>query len=109
MRRVVLSIVGGILLPFLYLILWTILFNFGERDSAFQNWVISVRPVLIFPISWASHVYFYFFPPDPDFLMFTGFEFGNIASMIFGNFLLYSLLTYAVLSIKTLRVKPKLA
>jgi hypothetical protein len=109
MKRVVLSIIGGIFLPFLYSILWIILFNLGERDSAFQVWVISARPVLIFPISWASHVYFYFFPPDPDFLMFTGFEFGNIISVITGNFLLYSILTYAVLSINTLRAKPKLA
>jgi len=109
MKRVLLSVVGGILLPLLYLVLWAILLNLGERDSAFRVWVESARPFLIFPISWASHAYFYFFPADPDFLMFTGLEFGNIISMIIGNFLLYSMLTYAVLSIKTLRVKSELA
>ena len=109
MKRVLLSIIGGILLPVAYLILWTALWNLGERGSAFQTWVESVRPVLIFPLSWASHIYFYFFPPDPDFVMFTGLEFGNIASVIISNFLLYSILTYTVLSVKTLREKPKLA
>ncbi len=108
MKRVLLSIIGGILLPLLYLVLSAILLNLGERGSAFQMWVESVRPVLIFPISWASYIYFYFFPPDPDFLMFAEFAFGNIVSLIIGNFLLYSILTYAVLCIKMLCVKPKL-
>ena len=109
MKRVLLSIIGGILLPLLYLVLWTILWNLGERGSTFQLRVELARPILIFPLSWASHIYFYFFPPDPDFHMFTGLEFGNIASVIIGNFLLYSILIYAVLSLRTLRIKPKLA
>ncbi len=93
MRRLKLSLAGGILFPFLYLVLLSILFNLGERNSDYYFWVESVRPFLVFLISWASYIYFYFFPPDPDFLMFAEFAFGNILSLIVGNFFLYSMLS----------------
>jgi hypothetical protein len=105
MRRIGLSIVGGILLPVAYIVLLLALINIASfvfrlsgHGTPLQVLAESLEPVLSFPISWPSYIYFHYFPPDPEFIAFTGFEFGNIVSMVAGNFMLYAIVTYCASS-----------
>jgi hypothetical protein len=111
MRRIRLSITGGILLPATYAVLLVALINiasfvfrFSGRDTTLHAWAESLEFALSFPVSWPSYIYFHYYPPDPDFIAFTGFELGNIISVAAGNLLLYSVVAYSVLSIYKERV-----
>ncbi len=106
MRRIRLSIVGGIMLPAVYIMLLlaliniaSFIFRFSGRGTPLHALAESLESVLSFPVSWPSYIYFHYSPPDPEFMAFTGFEFGNIVSVVVGNFMLYAIVSYGALSL----------
>jgi hypothetical protein len=93
MKRLKVSIICGLSIPLGYLLLLSALAPLvGDQGTA----------LLLLPLSWPSHIYYYFFPLDPhrELIMLDGFEMGNIYSLIFGNVLGYSILIYALLCLR---------
>jgi hypothetical protein len=104
MRRIRLSLVVGVFLPVTYVLLIIAFVNIASvafrllgRDTLLHAWAESLESVLSFPISWPSYIYFHYFPPDREFVAFTGFELGSIISVAAGNFVLYAIVTYCAL------------
>ncbi len=90
MNRWQLSAIFGTLIPATYTIMVKLLaaiFHIRLRET----WLAA-------PIEWPDWVYFHYYPPDFNMRMFGDFERGQFLSLIVGNFLLYSLLTYVFLS-----------
>ena len=79
----------GIAIPLVYLMILNVIPGLALLPP------LMVR-ALFLPIEWPSLIYFHFNPPDPEqfFAFLSG---GQILSIAVGNFVLYSLLTFAFL------------
>lgn len=84
MKRLVLSIVGGIVIPFLYTIIVGPLTNYSDNRAL--NYYAG------YPVRWPILILYGFFPMD--FLN----EMILLLSFITGNVLLYTFVTYVILS-----------
>ena len=107
MKRFAFSLAGGVLIPVSYLIFhWflanaaSLIFDLFGRQFWLHDWAESAGIVFILPLSWPSHLYYNFFPAAPE-TIFPGLEPGNLAALAVGNFVLYSVITYAILTIKS--------
>ena len=99
LKRSLLSIAGGFILPLLYVGVNGILAQFIQNET--------IKRLLIMPVTWTNYIYDYFDPStdnyfytptyDPGWLAaFKGFEV-KIISFLVGNVVLYALVTYALL------------
>lgn len=88
MKKICLSVIGGIVIPILYLCTGAFLVNVVKTEPPY---------FLRFIFNWSGNLYNYFFPDTDDFKMFSEFRYESILATIIGNFLLYFLLTYLVL------------
>ena len=94
MKRIALSFVCGILIPFFYAIIAGLLSEYIENRR--------IHEALIVPVRWPLLIYnrlFLSFPPGT----FDISEAGMLLIIIFGNIFLYGLLTYLVMA----WLKPK--
>ena len=91
MKRICLSITGGIVIPILYLCTGALLTN-----------VFKIEPPYLMRLvfNWSGNLFNYFFPDTDEFQMFSEFRFESILATVTGNFLLYFLLTYLFLWLK---------
>src|ERR1044072_1674378 len=88
MKRLALAALGGVVIPICYSILTIQIADYIENNS--------FKLLLLAPIEWPYWIYSLFLTPEPPRLSPFASP-GVILSLYIGNFLLYSLLTYAIL------------
>jgi hypothetical protein len=83
------SFIGGIMIPIIYFVLFIL---FGH-NLTHPDWAS-------LPLNWVGKVYYHYFPKTDDFVFDSRPEriLVGLASL-FSNFIVYSILTFAVLSI----------
>ena len=103
MKRIGLSILGGVAVPSLYIGLYSVLVQIASfvfhlwKSPGARRLAESLEPVVLAPIAWPSWIYFHFFPPHDDFMGLSIFEPGNLLSLATGNVVLYAALTWLFL------------
>lgn len=98
MKRVALSILGGFVFPFCYTIISGPLSTYVEDER--------IQGLLYVPIGWPKLLYFYFFPP----LSGNSFAENETAFLLYivgCDVLLYALLTYVALSVRSVLRRPE--
>lgn len=98
MKRVTLSVLGGFVFPFCYAVVSGLLSTRVQDET--------IHLLLYVPIGWPKLLYFYFFPP------FSGNSFADnetafLLYIVGCDVLLYTLLTYAALSIRSMLRRPQ--
>lgn len=88
--RLALSIVGGVAIPFIYGYLFASIAAYFGRELLIRIFRV--------PILWPTLIYEYFYPSSADHP-----SDGWLIALYLGNFLLYSALTYALLSWQSTR------
>jgi hypothetical protein len=97
--RLFFSLVGGFILPQVcFWLAWLVLeirqAVTGRDSTSFNN-------LVAFPIYWPYRVFLHYFPPDPKVPFDVGFAFydpRNLLMMVVGNFVLYTIVSYGILT-----------
>lgn len=103
MTRVVLSMIGGIVIPILYYIVSVFISFIISISIGWERLPRITEKLLFIPIGWTEEVYNKLFTPH----MFDTFSIEFLSITIIGNFILYFLVTYTLLNYFQDRFFPK--
>ena len=96
MKRILLSLAGGVFIPIFYFIVIGLIVSIPNRGfsnvSGDSRWLW----FLFLPLQWSGHIYNRLFPPETE-KVFGELRGAVIWTNIITNFIVYSLLTYIVL------------
>jgi hypothetical protein len=96
MKRILLSLVGGVAIPILYLVMFGLVcsivkaINGSVSGDSWWLWLLAL------PLEWSGHIYNHLFPPQYE-KVFGELRGQVVWTNIITNFIVYSLLTYGVL------------
>jgi hypothetical protein len=97
MKRILLSLFGGFVIPFLYFLLIGLVVSIVKAingSAAGDSWWFWL---LCLPLEWSGHIYNRLFPPEYE-KVFGELRGQVIWTNIITNFIVYSLLTYGFLT-----------
>ena len=97
MKRLALSIIGGVDIPFLLTITLGPLSTYTENDN--------IKALLSLPVRWPRYVYVYLYPFHPKPYLYSG-DTASLVALIVCNIVFYACLTYFILVIWKYSKKP---
>lgn len=102
--RLVASWIGGVIVPAVYF--WVAWLALSLKQAVLGKALGVVDLLITLPIFWPYRIFLHYFPPNPKEPFEVAFAFydpRNLLMMIVGNFILYSIVSYGVLSYVHLR------